>query len=346
MESGIPFFSIIIPVYNAQKYLNRCLDSLRLQSFSDYEVLLIDDDSTDGSFQICIEICQVDERFRYFRKKHAGASAARNQGIVEANGEYIAFVDADDSIDSLMLEKLHDTITANELPDVCYMNSHFIVSGDLVNTNTVFYLDNSIDCMKCYSPEFFLELVTQNGSHMPGSTCLIVANRVFLIDNQLMFNTQLTWSEDSDFSYQAFVHAQKIKCCNYCGYYYYIENTESVSKKFSLDKAMGRMDVYMKWCRYFMENKAAVQKFSEYCRERLMQQLLSEYCAALNTCIESKESFNRKLLYAKAKDEYSVWKNCQNPQYREYVRLGPWAGGEYRKLKMKIKHFVISLKGR
>lgn len=336
----MPFFSIVIPVYNAETYLKKCTDSIRKQSFADYEVLLVDDASEDSSADISQEICRQDQRFHYYPKTHAGAAAARNYGIACSKGEYIVFVDSDDYVEKLLLEKLADTILEGERPELCFMNSHYVVENSQKKKIEVFQLPVVREKPGIFTGPEFLELVTRPGSHIPGSTWLITLQREFLQRFDLKFNEELIWSEDSDFSYQAIVYAQKIKCCDYCGYDYYIENTGSVSKKFSFDKAVGRMDVYIKWCRYFMEDKAAVQKFSKYCREQLIQQFLSEYCATLNTCIESKEPFNRKLLYAKAKDDYFLWKRCQNLQYREYVRFGAKLGGLYRKLKRKIKYFI------
>ena len=91
-----PWLSIIIPIYNAEKYLSACLDSIKKQSFRDYEVLLIDDGSTDSSAAICKQYCSADERFRYFRKNNEGSYQARLYGIDKITGLYFTFCDADD----------------------------------------------------------------------------------------------------------------------------------------------------------------------------------------------------------------------------------------------------------
>lgn len=93
-----PTFSIIVPVYNVEKYLNRCIDSILSQSFKDFEVLLIDDGSTDKSGEICDEYAQKDERIRVFHKENGGVSSARNLGLDNARGEWIAFCDSDDDL--------------------------------------------------------------------------------------------------------------------------------------------------------------------------------------------------------------------------------------------------------
>ena len=113
--------SVIIPIYNAEKTLKRLIDNLLMQTYSELEVLLIDDGSADNTGQICEEIVEKDKRFRYFHQDNSGVSTARNLGLEQANGEFIAFLDADDSIDDNYFEEL---ITACQGADaaVCTVN--------------------------------------------------------------------------------------------------------------------------------------------------------------------------------------------------------------------------------
>lgn len=98
--------SCIIPVYNTQKYLPRCIESVLAQTFVDWEMLLIDDGSTDASGSICDEYAAKDERIRVFHKENGGISSARNLGLNYAQGEWIFFVDSDDSLPKTSLESL------------------------------------------------------------------------------------------------------------------------------------------------------------------------------------------------------------------------------------------------
>lgn len=93
-----PSVSIIVPVYNTAKYLHRCLDSILQQSFKDFEVLLVDDGSTDNSGEICDEYAAKDSRIRVFHKENGGVSSARNVGLDNAVGEWVTFVDSDDEL--------------------------------------------------------------------------------------------------------------------------------------------------------------------------------------------------------------------------------------------------------
>ncbi len=115
--------SIIIPVYNAEKFLPRCLASIVHQTYENIEIIIVNDGSTDGSLRICEEHQIIDERISIISQKNAGVSASRNMGIECALGEYLLFVDSDDYVDSLYVEKMVDAITSmGDKPDL-------IVSG-------------------------------------------------------------------------------------------------------------------------------------------------------------------------------------------------------------------------
>lgn len=106
--------SVIVPVYNVEKYLERCVKSIVAQTYKDLEILLIDDGSTDKSGEMCDAFQQTDSRIKAFHKQNGGLSDARNYGIEHSAGEFISFVDSDDYIDEKMLETLHRLITEND----------------------------------------------------------------------------------------------------------------------------------------------------------------------------------------------------------------------------------------
>lgn len=103
--------SVIVPVYNVEKYLARCVDSIINQTYKDYELLLIDDGSTDNSGVICDQYAKSDNRIRVFHKKNGGLSDARNYGLDRVNGEYITFIDSDDFVGADYLSYLYTMIT-------------------------------------------------------------------------------------------------------------------------------------------------------------------------------------------------------------------------------------------
>ena len=100
----IPQISIVVPVYNVEKYLERCIDSILAQTFTDFELLLINDGSKDSSGLICDKYAEKDSRIRVFHKENEGVSRARNLGISNARGRWLCFIDSDDWVDK---EYLH-----------------------------------------------------------------------------------------------------------------------------------------------------------------------------------------------------------------------------------------------
>lgn len=109
----MPKVSIIIPVYNVEKYLQRCMDSVLTQSFEDYEIILVDDGSPDNSSHLCDEYAKMDIRVKVIHKKNGGLTSARLAGYRLALGEYIAFLDSDDYINKNMIEKMYNAIVDN-----------------------------------------------------------------------------------------------------------------------------------------------------------------------------------------------------------------------------------------
>lgn len=108
MRSSKNVISIIVPIYKVEQYLRKSLDSIKNQTYKDFEVILVDDGSPDNSAAICEEYVSEDSRFRLVRKENGGLSSARNAGIDNAKGEYITFVDSDDWIDEHYLERLYN----------------------------------------------------------------------------------------------------------------------------------------------------------------------------------------------------------------------------------------------
>lgn len=118
-EMRKPKISIVVPIFNAEAYLNRCLDSILKQSYTEYEVLLIDDGSTDSSAEICKTYIESDKRFVYFFQENAGPDMARKSGTEKSKGEFIVYIDSDDYIHEDMLEIMLSVALETETDIVC-----------------------------------------------------------------------------------------------------------------------------------------------------------------------------------------------------------------------------------
>ena len=125
--------SVIVPVYNTEKYLDRCIQSILAQTYTDFELLLIDDGSTDLSGEICDKYAEQDSRVKVFHKENGGVSSARNLGLDKANGDWVTFVDADDWVTTLYLNNLSDnTNSADFVVSIVGENDNISYQGSII----------------------------------------------------------------------------------------------------------------------------------------------------------------------------------------------------------------------
>lgn len=208
----MPKISVIVPVYNTEKYLHRCIDSILAQTFTDFEVLLIDDGSTDSSGTICDEYAAKDSRVRVFHKANGGVSSARNLGLDNAKGEWISFVDADDWVENNWLEILLEIISKDDDLKIVRFG-YFCNEGDLEH-KIVSEQDHIL-----VEKEDFLEQNDVIGYYA------MLWNSLFkydIIGDKVRFDTTLNWSEDFIFSYECYLLATKMYISSIPLYHYRI----------------------------------------------------------------------------------------------------------------------------
>lgn len=197
--------SIIVPIYNAEKYLNESLSSIVNQSINDFEVILVDDGSTDSSKAICKEWCAKDYRFKYKSQQNSGVSAARNLGIDNANGQYICFLDADDCYDSKYLETLLELVSGNDAVLCDYTRDEDLgLSGDI----------NEV------SPKALIMDVIYERIKHPGLYCFLY-KRSIIEDNNIRFTVGCIKNEDTEFYIKYLAScSEPVAVTSYKGYYY------------------------------------------------------------------------------------------------------------------------------
>ena len=200
-----PKFSIIVPVYNAEKHLFKCIDSLISQTYRNIEVITVNDGSTDLSLSVLYECATRDSRIKVFTQSNAGPSAARNMGLEKANGEYISFVDSDDWIETNTFEHLYHHIEENNAPDIVMFNAF---KNDKFKNKpflrTGMYSKNGI--MECIFPRLIESVDSASGSAIRASVCL----RLFkssLVKKSVRFNIDLRNNEDLVYCFEATLKA-------------------------------------------------------------------------------------------------------------------------------------------
>ncbi len=197
-----PKISIIVPVYNVEKYLNECLDSLLNQTFKNFEVIIVNDGSSDDSFLICKQYADKDNRFILINQQNKGLSGARNTGINNAKAEYILFLDSDDYLYNNSLEKLIEIINKDEQIDVLIFNltskmaKKFKIEDGIIDVNTALHgiYENSAfvtACTKLYKKDIFNKLKFKEGIiHEDEFIChriYLKANKIYLTNQNLYF---------------------------------------------------------------------------------------------------------------------------------------------------------------
>lgn len=192
----VPSISIIVPVYNVEKYLRRCLDSILAQSFSDWECILVDDGSTDESGKICDEYANVENRFKVFHKENGGVSSARNKGIEEAIGSYIIFVDSDDCLKSNCLQVL---MLRNDIPDLTIFSFDKIQANERCSTRLS-------ECFKSGKREVLSFALQMKNDPYTSEVFCFPWNKLFVakyIKNyDIKFPTDICLREDEIFMYR------------------------------------------------------------------------------------------------------------------------------------------------
>ncbi len=222
--------SIIVPIYNVEQYLVRCIDSIINQTYQELEIILVNDGSPDGSLNICNDYAQMDQRIKVITQDNKGLSGARNTGIISAKGEYISFIDADDRVEESMIES-YVNVAKEYNPDVILTNIYQYHKGNLTYTET----KNNLPYGKVLNKKLISEHIIQPyyGGYLGiiPSACTKLYKRNFLKNYSLLFDQTLKRSEDYWFNLFVFQNSEYVYCLNKSFYHYY-SNQGSMIKSF------------------------------------------------------------------------------------------------------------------
>ena len=211
----MPKVSVVIPVYNVENHICKCLDSILNQTFNDYEIILVDDGSKDKSAELCDEYGKMNAFIHVVHQDNQGVSAARNSGINAAKGEYITFIDSDDYVDNKFFEVVSDSNydlivcgyrSVNELGDVISENTYEIIDVDGGDLGEMIYRVASVDLYDCWA-RFY--------------------KRKIINDYSVRFDEAVSYGEDSKFFVDYLIHINSLKCDKYVGYNYVRFNSRS-----------------------------------------------------------------------------------------------------------------------
>lgn len=240
----MPKFSIIIPVYNTEKYLEKCLSSVFDQTFSDYEVIVVNDGSTDNSEKIIDKYLKKYSNLKYFFKENGGLSSARNYGFKKAKGDYLLFLDSDDYYESDLLLKLNDSV------DDCDI-IRFGVQDIYDDGSIIKYNEHGFD--KINGLNGFEKICKY---HYVEIACAYCYKRKFWIDNNFRF-ADGTYHEDFGLIPLVLINGTSVKSIDYIGYNYY-QRSNSISKCDQYDKVLKKASDFLEHFNFLKKESSKV----------------------------------------------------------------------------------------
>lgn len=244
MNKENDLITIVIPVFNTEKFLKKCIDSILCQTYKNTEIILINDASIDRSGKICEEYAKKYENIKYINnKENQGVSKTRNIGIQRANGKYICFIDSDDYISENYIENLHKNSEQNTLV-ICEILK--FCNGYIKNKK------NQNDIIRIYNKNEFLKLY-KNG--LINSPCARLYEKNIIVYNNIRFDESLSLGEDLLFNFDYLSQISKIKLLSDTFYYYRQEDKNSLSNKYFKDMLNIQKKLYEEFMKFFKENE-------------------------------------------------------------------------------------------
>ena len=267
--------SVVVPVYNCEKYITKCIESILNQSYKKLEIILVDDGSTDDSGKLCDQYAAKDSRIRVSHGSNCGAAAARKRGVKNASADYIAFIDSDDYVECDYIETLMTAIIKEQADVVC---------SDYINEG---WRGKTVQIMR---QEIFCHVEEMLEAFFRGMECMLVMNgKIFRkkLLTQLRFEN-LKYGEDSFTLLDCFTKCKKMVLIPYSGYHY-VMNPESVTNRndeyFRWQDWMRRVEFLKKIC----SAPNLEKRFSKPANRMYAQYLFASLC--VNCKYASKEDF-------------------------------------------------------
>ncbi|WP_142413388.1 glycosyltransferase family 2 protein [Hathewaya massiliensis] len=302
--------SVVVPMYNVENYIGRTLESIKSQSFKDFELIVINDGSTDKSLQVVEDtLDQSLINWRIINKKNEGVSKARNLGIEEAKGKYIYFLDGDDYIEESLLEKMYHC-AENSGAEISFCGYVHVNEKDgSIPFKVHKYIDSPIEGVQAAAK------MLQNNIYISAISGFYL--REFLKEKNLRFDSELKFGEDTVFIIKALMNAKKVACIKE-SLVYYLRRNSSVTKRCGKE--------------YFDLHKSNLQILNynrEFYKSQEVEKSLREYAIPQSIM----RIFSKVAQSGQHKEELLEFIN--NREIKAYLK-GFKANGEKSKLKFKV----------
>lgn len=303
--------SIVIPVYNSEKFLKRCLDSVKNQTYRNIEVIIINDGSIDNSLKICEEYL-IDNRFKVISQSNQGVSQTRNYGLKEATGEYIMYLDSDDWLDINLLEKCINNMMNSKVDLVIF--PYISEYKNKAYKKNIFYVTENKDIINITREEFLKRLYGPLNNEKKNPLILEQLNTVWgkiyrkEILKKNFVSTSITVAEDLLYNLENSDKLQKIIYIDTTFYHYWRENSNSITTKYDPNLNKKYEFLYSK-----MEKIIEYYSLDNSYLERLNNRKVINLFSIIFNEVKSKESFSEKRKIIEtvlhSLNNRNVWKN-------------------------------------
>lgn len=244
------FFSIIVPIYNVEKYLKECINSVLQQEFKDYELILVDDGSTDNCPQICDEFALKEDRIRVIHKKNGGLSDARNAGLEVCNGKYTLFLDSDDFLTENCLNKAYDLLIIRNMPDILLSTFNSLFDDQGQEELNRFKLSEEFGVVANH--KILLNTLLKENNEIPWSAWRNIYKTALININYMKFEKGLVGAEDCSFFMEYMKYVKSYLVMEYPIVNYRVSREGSITNTIKYNTIIGQLNVFSK---YFKEYK-------------------------------------------------------------------------------------------
>lgn len=346
-KSETPFFSMILPVYNVEKYLNRCVNSILAQDYNDYEIILVDDGSTDSCGHLCDEWTKKDSRIRTIHKENAGLGYARNTGLYAAQGKYVFFLDSDDYVRPGMLSKVWKVIQTDKSEAVFFGFERIDKNGKSVLQlrpcpEKHLYTDKA-EIMNQLLPDFLARDpytgVSRNLRISAWNCCL---NRNFLKTNKLRFVSEREHiSEDIYFYIDMFACLQRVSLIDDI-FYCYCQNVGSLTFSYKKNRYERLKQFYQE-----VDEKANTLNYNGQVQLRLNESFIASVMGCLKMEVANcknvgiRESYQRLKSISSDEYLYQAVKSYPLDKYEKTWKIFAWG---ITSKKYKLLYLILLLR--
>lgn len=285
--------SIIVTVYNTEKYLVNCVETLIGQTYGNLEILLVDDGSTDGSGRLCDDLALKDKRIRVIHKENGGLISAWKRGVSESTGEYLCFVDSDDWVDLNMIEEMALRLSGNQKEIIA---SDYVIEREDGSSQCVWQeLGPGEYDRTAIEQEVIPNLLGKEHRYVCISRCMKLISRKLISDNCKYSDPVITTGEDTTIILPSLIDCERLVIMDHKAYYHYLYVTSSMIHKYD-KKLYDNIRLLRQITRKILKDKFSGEKLSEMLKKADQEHIFMLFLVLKNEARGDKSGYRKNIL--------------------------------------------------